>query len=50
MQDTGTYKKGYILAAVGGAAVGAVTGGILVAVVTKAFTKLMGSMRNMMSQ
>ena len=49
MQNNRTHRKGYVLAAFGGATVGAVAGGIIVALLTKAFPKIVGAMRDMMS-
>ena len=43
-------KKRYLFVALGSAVVGAVAGGLFVAIATKALTKMMGAMRDMMRQ
>ncbi len=46
MRDNISRRRGYILTALGGVAVG----GLFVAVATKALTRVMGKMREMMSE
>lgn len=50
MSGSGSSKKKYLAVGLGGAVVGAVGGGLLVAIITRAFPKLMATMKDMMSR